>query len=205
MSAAAPSLANAPDPSDVELVNAVIEGKPGAFDRFYTRHHRLIFHCIQARAGADDANDLFQSFFERLVERDFHILKVWQRSASLPVYLSRVIRNFVIDFHRARRKKEESVGGLTELDAFGEAENETITTSLLLRELRTIGIQVWAKLESRDRVLLCGKLHRDLSNEELADRFKLSAGTLRTALSRAQARLLDGLRMRAPEYFPAKV
>jgi hypothetical protein len=58
--------------SDIELVDRLLRGAPGAFDLFYRRHERLIYHCIRARADAVDVTDLFQSFFERLVDRDYH-------------------------------------------------------------------------------------------------------------------------------------
>ena len=204
MPAGAPVSREASELSDLELVDRVLRATPGAFDQFYRRHHRVIYHCIRSRADPADVNDVFQSFFERLIERDYHVLKLWQRGTSLPIYLSKVIRNFVIDFHRAKRKKEQSVGGLTELEPLADAENETATTGLMLKELRRKGLEAWAKLDSRDRTLMCCKLHREISNEDMAERLMLSAGALRTALSRAQARLLAALQNLAPEYFPAE-
>ena len=200
-----PSSVEGDELSDIELVDRLLKRAPGAFDLFYHRHKRLIFHCIRANARADEAdvNDLAQSFFERLVARDCHVLKLWQRGTSLPVYLSRVIRNFVIDFHRTKRWREAPVGGLSELETHDKGGEETITTAIVLKELRKVGLQAWAKLDPRDRFLMCGKLHRELSNEAMADRLKLTEGALRTALSRAQGRLLAGLKTRAPEYFPA--
>jgi DNA-directed RNA polymerase specialized sigma24 family protein len=88
---------NGNDFSDIELVDRLLRGGSGAFDLFYRRHERLIYHCIRTRANPADVTDLFQSFFERLVERDYHVLKLWQRGTSLPIYLSKVIKNFVID------------------------------------------------------------------------------------------------------------
>jgi len=190
--------------SDLELVDRVVRGTRGAFEQFYQRHHRTIFHCIRVRADAADVNDLFQAFFERLIERDYHILKVWQRGTSLPIYLSKVVRNFTIDFHRAKRKREQGVGGLAELEPLTAGEDETITTKMMLKELRRKGIEAWSMLESRDKILVCGKFHRELSNEDLARRLALSVGALRTALSRAQARLLECLRSLVPEYFPTE-
>ena len=191
--------------SDIELVDRLVRGERGAFDLFYRRHERLIYHCIRARSGAADVADLFQSFFERLIERDYHVLKLWQRGTSLPIYLSKVVRNFVIDFHRARRWREELVGGLQELEPLGPAGDETVTTTLLMKELRRKGLEAWAKLDPRDRILICGKFSRETSNEEMAARLGMSIGALRTALSRAQARLLAGLKNLVPEYFPSKV
>jgi RNA polymerase sigma factor (sigma-70 family) len=190
--------------SDIELVDRLLRGVPGAFDLFYRRHERLIYHCIRTRTDPADVPDLFQSFFERLVERDYHVLKLWQRGTSLPIYLSKVIRNFVIDFYRKKRWREQPVGGLSELEAHERREGEeTITTALVLTELRRIGLQAWAKLDGRDRFLMCGKFHREQSNEAMAARLKLAEGALRTALSRAQVRLLASVKALAPEYFPA--
>lgn len=204
MPAGMPVSVQAAELSDLELVDRVVRGTRGAFDQFYQRHHRLVYHCIRSRADTADVNDLFQSFFERLIEHEFHILKLWQRGTSLPIYLSKVIRNFVIDFHRSKRRREEVVGGLSELEALASGEDESITTKIMLKELRRKGIEAWSKLDDRDRILVCCKYHRDLSNEDLAARLALSAGTLRTALSRAQARLLESLRSLVPEYFPAE-
>ena len=129
-------------------------------------------------------------------------LRLWQRGTSLPVYLSTVVRNFVIDFHRSRRRREEAVGGEAELDALSTAEVAGPSVLSNLNELRRIGIRAWALLEARDRRLVCDRLHRDLENDVMALRLKLSAGALRTALSRAQSRFLAEVRRMAPEYFP---
>lgn len=190
--------------SDIELVENVIRGTPGAIDTFYHRHSRLIYHCIRSRTGGHDVDDIFQAFFERLLKSDFRALRLWQRGSSLPVYLSSVIRNFVTDFHRGRRLREEAVGGTLELEPLSEGGHETITTTTQLKELRHIGIRAWAVLEARDRRLVCDRLHRDLDNETIARRLKLSVGALRTAMSRAQARYLAQVRRLAPEFFPDK-
>ena len=188
--------------SDVELVDNVLRGTPGAIDAFYHRHSRLIYHCIRSRTGGQDVDDIFQAFFERLLKSGFRALQLWQRGSSLPVYLSSVIRNFVTDFHRSKRMREETVGGTMELEPLSGGEGETITAATQLKELRHIGVRAWAVLEARDRRLVCDRLHRDLDNETIAERLKLSAGTLRTAMSRAQTRYLAQVRRLAPEFFP---
>ena len=203
MPAQSPASMDGNDYSDIELVDRVLRGVPGAFDLFYRRHERLIYHCIRKRVDSADVTDLFQSFFERLVERDYRVLKLWQRGTSLPIYLSKVIRNFVIDFHRKKPWRQKLVGGLSELEAYESETEETITTALVLKDLRRIGLQAWTKLDGRDRFLMCSKLHRELSNEAMAIRLKLTEGALRTALSRAQVRLLAGVKALAPEYFAA--
>ena len=189
------------EPSDVELVDSILRGAPGATDAFYRRHGRLIYHCIRSRASGHDVDDIFQAFFERLIRSNYRALELWQRGTYLHVYLSRVIRNFVIDFHRARRGSEEAVGGAAELEPLTEPQAESITAMSHLKELRRIGIRAWATLEARDRRLLCDRLHRDLDNEAIARLLGLAAGALRTAMSRAQSRFLAKVRAFAPEFF----
>ncbi len=199
------ALATPSELSDIELVDNVLQGTPAAVEAFYRRHSQLIYHCIRSRADRQDVDDIFQAFFERLVKREYRVLQLWQRGTSLPMYLSKVVRNFVIDFHRAKRLREEAVGGTTELEPLSESQAETITTSSHLKELRHIGIRAWGVLEPRDRRLICDRLHRDLDNDAIARRLQLAAGTLRTAMSRAQSRYLAEVRRRAPEFFPDQV
>ena len=194
--------AAATEPSDIELVDNVLRAAPGAVEAFYRRHSQLIYHCIRSRADRQDVDDIFQAFLERLMSRNYRVLQLWQRGSSLPMYLAKVVRNFTIDFHRARRRREEAVGGTSELEPFAGPAAETISAASHLRELRHIGIRAWAALEPRDRKLVCDRLHRDLDNDAIARRLQLSAGTLRTALSRAQARHLGEVRRLAPEFFP---
>jgi RNA polymerase sigma factor (sigma-70 family) len=194
--------AAATEPSDIELVDNVLRAVPGAVEAFYRRHSQLIYHCIRSRADRQDVDDIFQAFFERMMKRDYRVLQLWQRGTSLPMYLAKVVRNFTIDFHRARRGREEAVGGTIELEPLSGAQAETISAASHLRELRQVGIRAWAVLEPRDRKLICDRLHRDLDNDTIARRLQLSAGTLRTAMSRAQARHLGQVRQLAPEFFP---
>jgi len=193
------------DISDVELVDRVVRGYPGAFRQFYQRHGQLIYGCIRKRANAADVDDVFQAFFERLITTGFRPLQLWQRATSLPVYLAKVVRNFVTDFYRAKRFREEAIGGVAEIEAHLDPQEETLSLKTHLNELRRLGIQAWAALDKRDRAMICDRFHRDLTNDEIAGRLQLSPGASRTALSRAQARLLNRLRTLAPEFFPDSV
>ena len=193
------------DISDVELVDLVVRGYPGAFRRFYQRHSQLIYSCIRKRANAADVDDVFQAFFERLMAKEFRPLQLWQRGTALPIYLAKVVRNFVIDFYRAKRSREEAVGGAAEIEAYMDPQEETLSLQGHLKELRHLGIQAWAALDKRDRAMICDRFHRDRTNDEIAGRFQLTPGAVRTALSRAQARLLSRLKTLAPEFFPDSV
>jgi DNA-directed RNA polymerase specialized sigma24 family protein len=79
-------LARAPLPSadlsDIQLVDNVLRGAPGAFETFYRRHSRVIYHCIRARTDGQDADDILQAFFERLLKSNFRALQLWQRGST---------------------------------------------------------------------------------------------------------------------------
>jgi len=135
------------------------------------------------------------------VERDYRVLRLWQRGSSLKLYLSRVIRNFVVDFQRKKHGREIPVGGLTELEPYEPEGEETVGTALVLEQLRKVALQAKAMLDERDRLLVCWKFYRDLTNEEMAEQLDLTGGALRTALSRAQGRWLAILKTLAPEFF----
>jgi RNA polymerase sigma factor (sigma-70 family) len=188
--------------SDIELVDRLLAHAPEAFELFYRRYSRLIAHCVRARADAADVDDICQAFFERLLAQDYRALRLWQRGTSLPLYLAKVVRNFVIDHHRAKVHREEAVGGFDELDLLAAPQEETITAETHVKDLKRFAIKAWAALNTRDRQLVCDKVHRERSNDEIAERAHVSAGTLRTAISRAQVRLLTGLRTLVPEFFP---
>ena len=196
--------------SDIELVDTVIRSVPGAFDKFYGQYGQLIRGCIRKRAEARDVDDLFQGFFLHLIKNDYRVLLFWQRGNSLPIYLSVVVKNYVIDFQRRHRPGESrgdtsDLEGILDTDPSRPENQETITTALELKDLRRSGIKAWAELEARDRSLMCDKLHRNLSNEAIAQRLQNHVGTIRTAISRGQFRLMGHLRKLAPEYFPDQV
>src|SRR5260370_7076601 len=127
--------AAATEPTDIELVDNVLRAAPGAVEAFYRRHSQLIYHCIRSRADRQDVDDIFQAFFERLMKRKYRVLQLWQRGTSLPMYLAKVVRNFTIDFHRARRFREEAVGGTSELEPLSRAQAETTTPPTHLHSL----------------------------------------------------------------------
>ena len=112
-----------------ELVDLVVRGYPGAFRRFYQRHSQLIYGCIRKRANAADVDDVFQASFERLTAKDYRPLQLWQRGTSLPIYLAKVVRNFVVDFYRAKKSREEAVGGAAEIEALLDPQEETLSLS----------------------------------------------------------------------------
>lgn len=189
------------DFSDIELIDRLLRGEPGAFEGFYKRYNRLIYHCIRRRAHAPDVDDIFQRFFEFLVKTDYRALRLWQRRSKLSLYLSIVVKNFVVSALRKKPRRETPEGGLSDLERYEPAEEETLTTAIILRQLRGVGLQAWAKLAWRDKRLICWKFHRGVTNEVMAERLNLTNGAQRKALFDAVKKWLIILERLAPEYF----
>ena len=191
--------------SDIEMVNRLVSGAPGAFDLFYGRYSRLIYHCIRRRIhNQPDVEDIAQDFFARLQETRFRALDMWQRGSPLPNYLSRVVRNFVIDFQRSRRRQDLGESAwIEESMNVPEQTDPGAYAALEARALRKSGIRAWAKLSlPRDKRLICNKYHRELPSEVLAARESLNRNALAQALFNAQRRFMTQLRDLAPEFFP---
>ncbi len=198
-------LASVPEAtSDTEMVNRLVSGAPGAFDLFYGRYSRLIYHCICRRIhDHHDVEDIAQEFFARLQATRFRALDMWQRGSPLPNYLSRVVRNFVIDFQRSRRRQDLGESAWIEESTNAEQTAQGAYAALEARALRKSGIRAWARLSlPRDKRLICNKYHRELPSEVLATRESLNKNALAQALFNAQRRFLAQLRDLAPEFFP---
>jgi len=50
------------------------------------------------------------------------------KGTSLPIYLAKVVRNFVVDFYRAKKSREEAVGGAAEIEALLDPQEETLSS-----------------------------------------------------------------------------
>ena len=171
-------------------MSATARGDRAAFAALYDRTHAKLFgivlRILKDRARAED------------VLQDVY-LKIWQRASSYdrrygkPVtWMAAVARNRAIDVVRAQRPTatldeegdEETVfqaGGnvATDLDP---AEIEALRTCL-------------SEIEEEDRNLILLAYYEGYSREELAERFAMPIGTVKTRLRRGLQRLrgcLDG-------------
>ena len=111
-SARSPSLEGIPD---VTLINRLTKRHSDAFLEFHRRYEKVIMQCVRGAARGNprlEPEDLLQDFFLKLQETAFRDLNRWNRQTPLPLFLRHIVRNFVIDQHRAdptspgRRRRE---------------------------------------------------------------------------------------------------
>ena len=92
--------------SDVELVRACVDGKPGAFDVLMQRHQRHVYQlCYRFAGNHEDASDLSQDVFLR-VHRG---LGRFKGNAALSTWLYRIAVNVSLNYVSLTRPKTEEV------------------------------------------------------------------------------------------------
>jgi len=197
------------DINDIQLINALVESKPGAFETFYMRYNRLIYHIIKCKMHGKfflEVDDVFQEFFAELQSKGFRQLHLWNRSSSFVSFLSTVVRNFTLDQIRKRISYKSSLEKInlqtTEFDNIDPSYNAL--DRLLHKALRRSGIKAWLNLKNpRDRRLICDKYHKNLSYDKISIREGLNNNATRQAVFNAQQKFMSNLKLMSPEYFPS--
>lgn len=99
------------DASDLELLQAVVDRRPGAWEVFYERYHRLMAACVRrvyARYGVsyapEDMEDLIASVCFNLVKDDFRKLRLYdpEKGYRLSSWVGLISSNTAHDTLRKR-------------------------------------------------------------------------------------------------------
>ncbi|MFC1586810.1 RNA polymerase sigma factor [Planctomycetota bacterium] len=84
-----------------KLLQLHSQGKVTAFEEFYQQYRRRLFSFVLAHTGlVQDAEDLLQEFFRRMLARPQGFLK----SGDFDAYVFRSLRNQLVDFRKQRDK-----------------------------------------------------------------------------------------------------
>jgi RNA polymerase sigma-70 factor (ECF subfamily) len=190
--------------TDRELIHAVIDGDPGAGDAFVTRFTRFVRSILlhEFRLGAEEADDLFQTVFERLWEEGYRRLRLWHGDGDFAPYLGPIVRNTALDhFRRAGR------------DPLRDCINEDTFELLVgsepspeeqagVEERRRMVERALETLGSRDRELYRLRYVEELKYREIGEILGMNTNSVSQALWRLEQRLErlvdDRLRGRRP-------
>jgi RNA polymerase sigma-70 factor (ECF subfamily) len=85
--------------SDEELMQQLQGGNQLALNELYDRHSKKVWTFISKRVSREHAEDLFQDCFIKIVEKK----DSWNKQPFV-LWLYVVLRNLVIDFHRAQTR-----------------------------------------------------------------------------------------------------
>jgi RNA polymerase sigma-70 factor (ECF subfamily) len=161
--------------ADVKLLERVVARDAGALAELYDRHSRLLFGLIQRiLRDRGEAEEVLQEVF----------LSVWNRAETYSVvlgppaaWLVRIARNRGIDRLRARGVRERVVESAPWPEAPDSPESRAATseqTRVVARALET--------LPAEQRELIESAYFLGLTHSELASRFTLPLGTVKTRI-----------------------
>lgn len=175
---------------DRELVQAVLAGRPGAFERLVRDHQTLCWHIVlKLVRDPEEARDLCQETFLR-VHRSLH---QYRFDSALRTWIGRVA--YSVALRRLERKRlsleHEADSGENALDRIesGEDVQADVAQAQLAALLRT-QMRALSPIQS----MLVTLYHLDeLTIPEIAAMTDLPSGTIKSHLARARARLRERL------------
>jgi RNA polymerase sigma-70 factor (ECF subfamily) len=172
---------HASDPTDLNLLQRIVARDTAALAELYDRHSRLLFGLIlRIVRDRGEAEEILQEAFVR----------VWTRAETydarvggpLP-WIVRLTRNRAIDRLRARRSRAEIEapgGGVAEVMPASDIQSpETVGLDAERRQALTDAL---AGLPPEQRQLIEGAFFEGYTHSELARRFNLPLGTVKTRI-----------------------
>ena len=163
-------------PQLVESIEMTSAPLVAGFAGLYERHYEAVFHtALRVTGRPADAEDVLQTVFVRLLSGTEH-----DEAARRPAaYFRRAAVNAAVDLLRRRAVHAET--------AYDDrAPHAAVEPALLLKEqLR----RALATLEPEDATLFLLRYVEGLSNQELADMFRLEKNNVAVRLHRIRLRL----------------
>jgi RNA polymerase sigma-70 factor, ECF subfamily len=171
---------------DEELLERIVAGDQDAVAALYDRHSRMLFGLIcRVLRDRSEAEDVLQEVF----------FSVWSKAASYDsaigvpaAWLVRLTRNRAIDRLRANCVRERTLAA-TGTPAAGASPEQ----SALHGEQRTGILRALGCLPDEQRVLIEQAYYAGLTQSELAARFGLPLGTVKTRIRSAIIALRERL------------
>ena len=159
--------------TDIVLIERIVDRDERAVADLYDRHHRLLFGLIlRVLRDRSEAEEVLQEVF----------VSVWTRAATYNValgspaaWLVRVARNRAIDRLRANNVRLRAVEAAPLPEAVESPESHAAQTE----QQRAVACAL-ARLPADQRVLIEHAYFLGLTQSELAERFKLPLGTVKT-------------------------
>lgn len=172
----------APQTSDIDdetLFAKVERGDVEAFTAVYNKYHKLLYalayRYLMSSAMAEDAvQHVFTRFWEFRSE-----LRV---GISLRNYLITMTKNHILN---VIRNENTALTKNYEIAQGTPAYEDTLVDSLEKKELMSIFYKAVDMLPPQKREICLMKVREELSNQEIADRLKLSINTIKTHYSDA--------------------
>ena len=171
---------------DLALLQRIIARDEGAVAEFYDRHSRLVFSVIRRiLSSQSDAEDVLQETFVRVWSR----ADTYDASLGSPItWLTRIARNRAVDRIRTRRTRADVDAPLPDTGESGEIRMAVAAVSDrpdVRTEETAVATTVRgavAQLPETQRVLIEAAYFEGYTHQELAVRFGVPLGTIKTRI-----------------------
>ena len=172
---------------DVSIIERIVARDERAVGELYDRHNRILFGLIlRILRDRSEAEEILQEVF----------VQVWTRAETYNValgspagWLVRIARNRAIDRLRANAVRLRAVES-----APAPIEAPSPEADASLAEQQRVVARALASLPDDQRVLIEHAYFHGLTQSELAERFKLPLGTVKTRLRTGMLALRERLR-----------
>jgi RNA polymerase sigma-70 factor, ECF subfamily len=176
---------------DIALIARVAGRDASALAELYDRHHRLLFSLIvRVLRDRGESEDVLQEAFVRAWDR----AGTYDATLGTPLaWLVRIARNRAIDRLRSRQVRAnvaESLDAPATPDATSEGNPEGVATTA---EQRRAIVAALDALPVEQRQLVESAFFEGYSQSELAEKFNLPLGTVKTRVRTAMQRLRAAL------------
>ena len=172
------------DPIDLNLLQRIAARDTAALAELYDRHSRLLFGLIlRIVRDRGEAEDILQEAFVRVWTR----AETYDAQVGGPLaWIVRVARNYAIDRLRARRVRASVDAPAIDLAAVEAAALatgiQTPEAAVLIAERRRALTDAMAGLPAEQRQLIEAAFFEGYTHSELARRFGLPLGTVKTRI-----------------------
>lgn len=181
--------------TDAQLVTAVLEGDPQAFEEIVARHQRLVFNIVYRYLGRrNEVEDLAQEVFLRV----FLSLERFDNRHPLQPWISRITVNCCLD--ELRKIRHRRVTLFSDLSKDEETRFEylferftegKVLTQVEADESFELLQKVMGKLGKKDKMAFVLRELQGLSYAELAEALNTSELGARIRVSRARKKLQE--------------
>jgi len=181
------------EPSDRELMEAVQQDQPGAFEQFVHRFQRRFYRiAVRYLRDHDYALDAVQEAFVKV----YHARSRWEPRAQPFTWAYRIVANHCIDLLRKRGKVVEE-----SLDDDDNPTGRTLADPRATNPERAADVQelgqvlrrAMDELPASQREILMLRHFEEMSLQEIAELKKCPIGTVKSALHRATRSLKSRL------------
>lgn len=167
------------DPTDEELFARIEQGDEEAFTQIYNKYHKLLYVLsYRYLMNAEMAEDAVQHIFTRLWEFRSEL----RVGVSLKNFLFTMTKNHILNIIR---NENSALAKNYEMAQAAPGVDDNLIENLEKKELMSLFYKALDKLPPQKRDICLMKVRDELTNQEIADKLKLSINTIKTHYSDA--------------------